>query len=95
MDQAEFEATLTQDRVPAGLSDALRVLWLDAKGDWDGAHDVAQEMNDRLGARLHAYLHRKEGDLTNARYWYRQAGATMPVTTLEEEWRALVAECAG
>ena len=95
MNQAEFEATLAQERAPDGLSDALRVLWLDARGDWASAHDVAQEMEDRIGARLHAYLHRREGDLPNARYWYRRAGVTMPKTALDVEWRSLVAELAG
>lgn len=91
VDQAQFEATLMQERLPDVLPDALRVLWLDAKGDWHGAHEVAQEIGDRLGSRLHAYLHRKEGDLPNASYWYRRAGATMPQTALQDEWRALVA----
>ena len=91
MERTEFEASLAQDRMPDGLPEALAVLWLDAKGDWDEAHEVAQAIDGHTGSRLHAYLHRKVGDLANAKYWYRRAGVTMPVTTLDEEWRALVA----
>ncbi len=71
-------------------SPQLRVLWLDRAGDWDGAHDIAQDMPDPDGAVLHAYLHRKEGDLPNAGYWYRRAGQDMPTDSLDAEWDRLV-----
>src|SRR5947207_3353376 len=55
------------------FSGALLALWWDARGDWEKAHQVAQDVAGRDGAWVHAYLHRKEGDLGNAGYWYRQA----------------------
>ena len=65
-------------------------LWLDGKGDWEGAHDIVQDDNSDEAAWIHAYLHRKEGDNWNADYWYRRAGKSRPLTTLEEEWASLV-----
>jgi hypothetical protein len=90
MDLAEFRATLAAAAPPAGLRPLLRALWLDAKGAFDQAHEIAQNTGDADGARLHAYLHRKEGDLSNARYWYRRAGAAEESGTLDAEWEALV-----
>lgn len=89
MNLSAFKASLARDRPPQGLSEALEALWWDAKGDWDKAHTLAQEAGD-AGAWVHAYLHRKEGDLGNARYWYRQAGRK-PVTKapLEAEWEEI------
>ena len=72
-----------------GLTPAQRVLWLDERGDWAGAHDLAQSLPDPDGARLHAYLHRVEGDLPNARYWYRRAGVAEFDGSLAEERRTL------
>jgi len=86
---AEFEASLANDQPPAELGGPLRVLWLDAKGQFDAAHELAQSLPDPDGARLHAYLHRKEGDLDNAGYWYRRAKSPMPSAPLVSEWRAL------
>jgi hypothetical protein len=75
---------------PPGLTPALRALWQDAKGKWDEAHRIAQEDNSREAAWVHAYLHRKEGDLSNARYWYARAGRAAYPGSLEEEWRDIV-----
>src|SRR6478752_2991228 len=69
----QFLATL-DDRQPPGVSPLLDALWFDARGQWDKAHALAQDIDGRDAALVHAYLHRKEGDLGNARYWYRQAG---------------------
>lgn len=74
---------------PDDLTPAQRVLWLDANGDWHAAHDLAQSLPDPDGARLHAYLHRVEGDLPNARYWYRRAGTAEFKGSLAEEQQAL------
>ena len=64
---------------PAGLeSDHLRALWYDLNGDWDTAHAIIQEIPDRHASWIHAYLHRKEPDIWNAKYWYRRAGMTFP-----------------
>jgi hypothetical protein len=95
MDIANFEHSLNAAGPPAGVSDLLRALWYDAKGDWNRAHELAQEVHDLDGARVHAYLHRKEGDLANADYWYRRARETRPDVSLQEEWAALVARFVG
>ena len=85
----EFQRSLEQDDPPHGLDGVLRALWLDARGDWEAAHGEAQAQNDGDGARVHAYLHRKEGDLANAGYWYRRAGCDMPDGPLADEWTRL------
>ena len=87
---AEFRASLTGAAPPEGLAPAVAGLWWDAKGDWAKAHACAQAQDDADGAALHAYLHRKEPDLPNARYWYGRAGRTMPDGDLAAEWEALV-----
>jgi hypothetical protein len=70
---------LIQVADPAGLpSDHLRALWYDLHGDWDTAHRIVQILDDVHAMWIHAYLHRKEPDLANARYWYRSAGKIFP-----------------
>ena len=91
MTLAEFKETL-KDAVPPPMAPALVALWRDAKGDWDGAHTIAQDVPDPVGALVHAYLHRKEGDQSNAAYWYRRAGRTVAKDSLEDEWARIVAE---
>jgi hypothetical protein len=86
----DFKATLARDRPPDSLAPLLTALWLDAKGDWEGAHRVAQDVESEDGAWVHAYLHRKEGDASNAGYWYRRARKPAARGTLEEEWTAIV-----
>jgi hypothetical protein len=86
---AEFRATLSSAEPPAAAP-LLIALWHDAKGDWDAAHRVAQEVDDKAGAWVHAYLHRKEGDLGNAAYWYRRAGQPEATDSLDEEWERIV-----
>ena len=84
MDLAAFRASLIYSSPPLNLSPALRALWLDGRGDWDGAHDSAQADEGGAGDWVHAYLHRKEGDPRNAAYWYRRARkpvAELPSTT--------------
>ena len=89
MDMQAFRASIAKEQPPAGLNPALRALWWDAKGDWDEAHRLAQERDDTAGMRVHAYLHRKEGDQSNAEYWYRRSGDAPSTATLDEEWEAL------
>ncbi len=91
----EFEATLSGADPPGGVATALVALWHDAKGDWEAAHRVAQDVEDESGAWVHAYLHRKEGDASNAVYWYRRAGHPVPAGTLEDEWKAIVTSLLG
>jgi hypothetical protein len=89
MDLAAFRASLAAAAPPPDLGRALTALWLDAKGDWDGAHEAAQADEGGPGDWVHAYLHRKEGDAGNAAYWYRRAGKPVCVNSLEEEWTAI------
>ena len=74
---------------PAGLAPSLAALWWDARGDWQRAHEAAQAGQDRDSAWVHAYLHRKEGDLPNARYWYARAGRPPATGPLDAEWAAI------
>ena len=90
MDFEAFKASLDQDRPPDGLTRALQALWHDAKGDWHEAHRQAQAQKDDAGAWVHAYLHRVEGDQSNAGYWYRRAGKSPCLAPLNEEWEAIV-----
>ena len=91
MSFAEFQDSLRAAEPPAGLAPAVQALWHDARGDWDRPHDCAQAAPGRAGSWVHAYLHRKEGDLGNAGYWYARAGRTTPPrsVTLEAEWADL------
>ncbi len=86
----EFKASLLDNQPPAQSGNLLQALWHDARGDWSAAHQIAQDIDTATGARVHAYLHRKEGDESNAQYWYHKAKQTMPNTSLEEEWEVLV-----
>ncbi|MFC4873289.1 hypothetical protein [Negadavirga shengliensis] len=90
MEVSEFKASTGQERLPDGLSVHLRALWYDKKGDWHRAHDLIDSLGDEDSAFLHAYLHRKEGDLSNADYWYRRAGKKRPMKGLDEEWEEMV-----
>jgi hypothetical protein len=88
----EFRASIAAPAPPDGMSFALQTLWWDAKGDWDRAHTCAQEDRARTGSSVHAYLHRKEGDMSNAAGWYSRAGRTPPTGPLQDEWEALARE---
>ena len=90
MDYQEFTASLERDTPPNLDQPLLLALWHDARGDWERAHDIAQDIDNRNGAWVHAYLHRVEGDNWNANYWYRRAGRAMPDQSLREEWEHLV-----
>lgn len=87
----EFERTLAQLIPPAVWPDALKALWFDAKGDWEGSHNIAQDMDSTMGSWIHAYLHRKEGDAFNAAYWYRKAGKDYTEISVKDELRNMVA----
>jgi len=86
----EFRESLSETDPPAGLTAALVGLWWDAKGDWARAHESAQQDEGAEGSWVHAYLHRKEGDLSNAAYWYRRAAKPLNSEPLESEWLAVV-----
>jgi hypothetical protein len=89
MDIAAFRASVEASAPIDHLSHALQALWHDAKGDWQAAHEHAQAQDDRDGAWVHAYLHRKEGDLPNAGYWYRRAGRPAASESLDAEWETI------
>jgi hypothetical protein len=92
MDLTEFRASIAADAPPAGLSLPLQTLWWDAKGDWKRAHECAQEDRTPGGSIVHAYLHRVEGDLSNAGGWYSRAGRPPATGPLADEWAALATE---
>ena len=90
MDIAEFRESLKQHTPPEGLTPALEALWWDAKGHWDKAHEAAQRDEGPDGSWVHAYLHRKEGDLSNAQYWYRRADRAVGYGDSAREWESIV-----
>jgi len=87
----EFKESLNLAEPNAGFSAQLRSLWYDGKGDWHQAHAQVDHLSDQASAWVHAYLHRKEGDISNADYWYNKARQTRPDISLEKEWEQLVA----
>ncbi|QCR21208.1 hypothetical protein [Pontibacter sp. SGAir0037] len=86
----DFKETLSANKPPAEASVYLKALWYDGKGDWENAHELIQDLPDKNAAWIHAFLHRKEGDIWNADYWYRRADNSRPSVSLEDEWKQLV-----
>jgi hypothetical protein len=86
----DFRESLAEEQPRAGLSAPLAALWWDAKGDWTHAHALVDELETKDGMAVHAYVHRKEGNATNADYWYARAGREFYRPALEAEWEALV-----
>jgi len=82
-------ASVADDAPPAELSPVLKGLWWQRKGDWNRAHETVQAIDSVAAAWVHAHLHRVEGDLDNAQYWYRQAGRPVCTAALEREWRTI------
>src|ERR1700722_7617477 len=89
MDLAASGASRSAAEPPPALSHALRALWLDARGNWDGAHDSAQADEGGAGDWVNAHPHRKEGDAGNAAYWSRRARKPVCRASLDEEWSAI------
>lgn len=92
MNYTQFIDSLLQAEPPAVASNYLKVLWYEKKGNWEQSHNIAQDIRDDTGSRLHAYLHRREGDNSNARYWYNLAGLPFPKLSMDEEWESMVKE---
>lgn len=90
MNRNAFKKSITENNSPENLSVYLKALWQDAKGNWDKAHHIVQDLEDNDASWIHAYLHRKEGDTGNADYWYRRAGRKRPDISLEKEWEEIV-----
>ena len=88
----EFQASLRNEAPPEKLKPTLKALWYDGKNDWESAHNIAQDINTTEGSWIHAYLHRKEGDLGNASYWYSRARRVPPTNSLRDEWTLIVTE---
>jgi hypothetical protein len=86
----EFHASLVAAEPPQDLPAPLAALWWDKKGDWTHAHALVDELDSTEGMAVHAYLHRREGSLSNADYWYSRAGRIFYRSVLDEEWEALV-----
>jgi hypothetical protein len=92
MTPAGFQRTLSHKVPPRGLSAPLAALWWAKKGGWDKAHSLVMDESSAEAAWVHAYLHRAEGDLGNARYWYGQARRPPARDALDAEWDAIAAE---
>jgi len=90
MNLLQLKESIKENKIPNGLSVYLKALWYDAKGDWDEAHHIIQDVPDKNASWIHAYLHRREGDINNADYWYYQAGRKRPDIPLNEEWDEIV-----
>jgi hypothetical protein len=90
MNVEDFHKSLSAVAPPSGTSDYLQSLWHDGKGNWEKAHTIIQDMEDKTASWIHAYLHRKEGDEWNAQYWYNKAGKKMPAESLDKEWEGIV-----
>ncbi len=90
MTLAEFKASLRNSTPPEGIVKLLAAMWCEAKGDWHRAHNIAQDVETADGSWIHAYLHRVEGDESNARYWYSCAGRKFSKLSLKEEWEEIV-----
>jgi hypothetical protein len=88
----EFLTICESSTEPRNLSSLLKALWYDRHGEWDLAHEEIQDGEDTYSAAIHAYLHRKEGDVSNARYWYSTANRRIFKGTLDEEWESLARE---
>ncbi|HCW08423.1 MAG TPA: hypothetical protein DGG95_13785 [Cytophagales bacterium] len=86
MTSTEFKSSLRNSSPPESIKGLLLALWHDAKGDWHSAHKIAQDFETHDGSWVHAYLHRKEEDDSNARYWYSRARKKFPKVSLETEW---------
>jgi hypothetical protein len=90
MDYATFHHSLTGQEPPAELSPDLKALWHLGRKEWDRAHAIAQNGRDADSHWVHAHLHRVEGDLSNAAYWYARAGRSVGSGNLEFEWENMV-----
>src|SRR5690606_30968213 len=86
----DFITSIQNGELPADSPLHIQALWHDGRGDWEKAHSLIDHLEDLDSSHIHAYLHRKEGDVWNADYWYRKAGKSRPSISLEEEWKRLV-----
>jgi hypothetical protein len=92
---SDFRASLSGVAPAPDLNAPLAAMWWAAKGDWNKAHAIAQDNDTPDAAWVHAYLHRVEGDIGNAGYWYRQAGKPVATGALDAEWDEIVGALLG
>lgn len=95
MDLPAFKESLLNNNCPSGLSVYLQALWYEGKDNWNKAHELIQHIPDKNASWIHAYFHRKEGDILNADYWYHKAGRKRPTVTFYEEWEEIVKKFIG
>src|ERR1044071_6863 len=95
MTLTELQNSIAASGPPRDLAPTIKALWWAAKGDWDTAHKIVQEDESAEAAWVHAYLHRVEGDLPNAGYWYRTAGQPVAQGALEAEWEQIAGALLG
>lgn len=89
----DFINSIQTDAPPAAGHPYLTAMWWEKRGDWERAHQIVQDLETETAALIHAYLHRREGDHPNARYWYSRAGRPFPgAIELDDEWCALTIE---
>ena len=91
MDLERFRKSMNENQAPSEFSLPLQALWSAGRGEWDQAHDLIQDESSRECCLVHALVHRQEGDLSNARYWYDRAGMRMAEGPIEDEWETIVA----
>ena len=84
-----FKESLSAIQPPAESTPYIKALWYDANGNWNEAHNLIQDIKNANASWIHAYLHRKEGDISNADYWYSKAGKKRPSVPLEIEWEQI------
>jgi len=93
MKMAEFLSSIEEGEEPAAeWTTELKALWWCKKGNWAKSHDLAQDAGSSDGDWVHAHLHRVEGDLGNAGYWYSRAGRKQGTQSVEQEWTEITAE---
>lgn len=85
-----FKSSLSRAEPPEDFSEQEKALWFAGKGNWEKAHLIVQDLNDPLSYNIHAFLHRQEGDHSNASYWYHKAGIKVPDISLDREWEEIV-----
>ena len=85
----EFILTIENNEEPTNQPLYIQALWYDAKGNWQHAHSLIDSLDDKNSCWVHAYLHRKEGDISNANYWYGRAQKQRPPNSLQEEWNTI------
>ena len=90
MDLKTFKASTEKNKPPKDISPCLEAMWYQANGNWDDAHRIAQSEKSPAGSWVHAFLHRVEGDIGNASYWYRLADRPVCTSSLNDEWEKIV-----